>query len=203
MNVGPVPLPAGSPDLRPGGQDVAPRLVAPVERALHCAPLYSTRYPPSMHLSIPCMNCFSLLSCENTFLYFTNRKNSSNDRASTSHHQRGPGGTSRSPGHTGARPGETGWDRYGRVGLVVVVVGAPRRPRPDWSPPGWVGGAPALGEPSGASVVAVVVVGIGTGSYRKGAWPSGSSSRSTEKDDSIEWTVIRSTPIGRWVCGSK
>jgi hypothetical protein len=39
------------------------------------------------------MNCFNLLSCENTLMYFTYRKNLSNGFASTCLHHRGWGGT--------------------------------------------------------------------------------------------------------------
>jgi hypothetical protein len=39
------------------------------------------------------MNCFNLLSCENTLMYFTYRKNLSNGFPSTYLHHRGWGGT--------------------------------------------------------------------------------------------------------------
>src|SRR5215218_4361133 len=65
--------------------------------------------------------------------------------------------------------------------------------------------------PSGASATSPAVVGgagrssggTGTGSGRNGVWPSDSSSRSTEKDDSSGPTVIRSTASGRLVAGWK
>src|SRR6266545_502261 len=54
---------------------------------------------------------------------------------------------------------------YGRVvwGTVVVADRPPPRPRPGRSLPGWVGRTCAFWEPSGASVVTVVVVGTATG----------------------------------------
>src|SRR6266498_3415681 len=93
MNMAPAPSPQGSPDRRPAGRDVRPGLWHWWSGALHCAPLYSTRYPPSTHLGSLSENSFGLLSCENTLLYFTNRKNLSNGYASTALHHGGSEGT--------------------------------------------------------------------------------------------------------------
>ena len=123
---------------------------APLPRALHLAPLYSTAQPPSTH-----------------------------ERA-----------------------------RYEAVDQGKQAQVARDRHTPDEG--GSLHFAPPKGRVAQRPETSLTVVvgarssgGTGSGSGRNGVSPSGSSTRSTEKEDSSGPTVIRSTASGRRVAGEK